>query len=132
MNPSYVPTHADVLRARVRSAGIEEATFRFEDDFYRMIDVGGQRSERRKWIHCFDCVTAVIFCVSLSEYDQTLREDDQQNRMTESLSLFEEISNSRWFSNTNFILFLNKTDLFQEKIKQVPLSNYFKDFKGFF
>ncbi|VDO54211.1 unnamed protein product [Brugia timori] len=41
-----------------------------------VIDVGGQRSERKKWIHCFDNVNAIIFISSLSEYDQTLREDN--------------------------------------------------------
>lgn len=46
-----------------------------------MLDVGGQRSERRKWIHCFDGVTVVLFCASLSEYDQVLREDMTQVRM---------------------------------------------------
>jgi len=115
MSVSYIPTQADVLRARVRSTGIEEAEFKFEDISFRMVDVGGQRSERRKWIHCFDQVTAVIFCVALSEYDQNLREDDTQNRMKESLLLFDEICNSHWFRNTTFILFLNKTDLFKEK-----------------
>src|ERR1700722_5784610 len=84
MSPSYIPTQADVLGARVRSTGIEEAEFKFEDISFRMVDVGGQRSERRKWIHCFDSVTAVIFCVAMSEYDQTLREDDTQNRMKKS------------------------------------------------
>ena len=47
MSPSYIPTQADVLRARVRSTGIEEAEFKFEDISFRMVDVGGQRSERR-------------------------------------------------------------------------------------
>ena len=97
---------------------------------HSMLDVGGQRSERRKWIHCFDCVTAVIFCASLSEYDQTLREDDSQNRMKESLLLFDEICNSPWFRDTAFVLFLNKTDLFEEKIKRVPLSVCFNDYTG--
>ena len=43
-----------------------------------MVDVGGQRSERRKWIHCFDRVQAIIFLVAVSEYDQVLAEDDTQ------------------------------------------------------
>lgn len=42
-----------------------------------MFDVGGQRSERKKWIHCFEGVTAIIFCVALSEYDMLLAEDDE-------------------------------------------------------
>eukprot|EP01115_Flamella_aegyptia_P015399 TRINITY_DN941_c0_g1_i2.p1 TRINITY_DN941_c0_g1~~TRINITY_DN941_c0_g1_i2.p1 ORF type:complete len:301 (+),score=80.41 TRINITY_DN941_c0_g1_i2:356-1258(+) len=130
MDPNYVPSHADVLRARVRSTGIEEAEFTIDDLSFRMCDVGGQRSERRKWIHCFDGVTAVIFCVSLSEYDQKLREDDTQNRMTESLLLFDEVCNSKYFRNTNFILFLNKTDLFKEKIARVDLSVAFPSYTG--
>ena len=94
---NYTPTAADVLRARVRSTGIEEAEFKFDELKFRMFDVGGQRSERRKWIHCFDSVTVVIFCASLSEYDQMLREDASTNRMQESLLLFDEIVNSPWF-----------------------------------
>lgn len=43
-----------------------------------MFDVGGQRSERKKWIHCFENVTSIIFCVALSEYDQVLRENSNQ------------------------------------------------------
>lgn len=38
--------------------------------------MGGQRSERKKWIHCFEDVTAIIFCVAMSEYDQVLHEDE--------------------------------------------------------
>lgn len=95
-----------------------------------MLDVGGQRSERRKWIHCFDSVTAVMFCVALSEYDQVLREDATQNRMKESLLLFDEVSNSHWFKNTSFILFLNKTDLFKEKIGRVDLTCCWPNYTG--
>ena len=45
---------------------------------YSMFDVGGQRSERKKWIHCFENVTSIIFCVALSEYDQVLLEESSQ------------------------------------------------------
>jgi len=115
----YAPSHQDILRARVRSVGIEESQFNLDGLELKMIDVGGQRSERRKWIHCFEGVTAVLFCASLSEYDQYLREDKKQNRMTESLLLFDEISNSPWFEKTAIILFLNKTDLLKDKIAKV-------------
>jgi len=130
LSPSYMPTQADVLRARVRSTGIEEAVFKFSDLSFRMVDVGGQRSERRKWIHCFGDVTAILFCVALSEYDQTLREEDSMNRMKESLLLFDEVCNSHWFRNTTFIVFFNKTDLFAEKIKTVDLRCCFENYTG--
>jgi hypothetical protein len=47
---------------------------------FEMYDVGGQRNERKKWIHCFDSVTAIIFVAALSEYDQVLFEDASTNR----------------------------------------------------
>lgn len=81
-------------------------------------------------MHCFQDVTAVIFCVALSEYDLKLYEDDQTNRMHESLKLFKEICNSRWFVDTSMILFLNKRDLFEEKVKRVDLKVCFTDYTG--
>ena len=47
-----------------------EHNFNIEDDKFVLVDVGGQRSERRKWIHHFEHVTAVVFLVAVSEYDQ--------------------------------------------------------------
>jgi GTPase SAR1 family protein len=127
--PGYMPTVDDVLRSRVRTTGIVETQFSFQELRFRMFDVGGQRNERKKWIHCFQDVTAVVFVVGISEYDQRLLEDSTQNRMLESLLLFDEICNSRWFSETAMILFLNKIDLFAEKIKKgIPLS-LFPDYK---
>jgi len=87
-----------------------------------MFDVGGQRNERKKWIHCFEHVTAVLFVGVLSEYDLVLFEDPTMNRMQETLSLFDDICNSPWFTKTSMILFLNKRDLFKDKIGRVPLS----------
>jgi len=129
-NNEYLPTQQDVLRSRVRTTGIVETKFSYSDMKFKMFDVGGQRNERKKWIHCFQGVTAVIFCVGLSEYDQKLFEDNTQNRMVESMLLFDEICNSRWFVDTDIILFLNKTDIFKEKLKKKDLSVCFPDYKG--
>jgi hypothetical protein len=70
--------------------------------------------------------------VGISEYDQKLLEDVSQNRMTESILLFDEICNSRWFTETSMILFLNKTDLFKEKleVRKIPLTIVFADYEG--
>ncbi|KAI8372756.1 G-alpha protein [Radiomyces spectabilis] len=100
------------------------------DQDVRMFDVGGQRSERKKWIHCFENVTAVVFLVAISEYDQCLAEDITVNRLQESLTLFDSICNSRWFTKTSIILFLNKIDLFAQKLARNPLSRYFADYLG--
>lgn len=98
--------------------------------FFRMFDVGGQRSERKKWIHCFEGVNAIIFCVALSGYDLVLAEDEEMNRMIESMKLFDSICNSKWFVETSIILFLNKKDLFEEKIVRSPLTICFPEYTG--
>ncbi|RDL35722.1 p-loop containing nucleoside triphosphate hydrolase [Venustampulla echinocandica] len=126
----YIPTEADVLRARTKTTGIYETRFTMGSLSMHMFDVGGQRSERKKWIHCFENVTSIIFCVALSEYDQVLLEESNQNRMMESLVLFDSVVNSRWFMRTSIILFLNKVDLFRQKLGRSPLSNYFPDYSG--
>lgn len=126
--PTYMPTEQDVLRSRVKTTGVLETTFDVQDFEFRLVDVGGQRSERRKWIHCFDEVTAIIFCVAISEYDLKLYEDNETNRMNESLQLFRELCTTKWFNTTSFILFLNKTDIFEEKIKRVPLTVCFPNY----
>lgn len=129
-DPEYIPTVADILRARIKTTGIYETQFSMGQLNIHMYDVGGQRSERKKWIHCFDNVTLIIFCVALSDYDQVLLEETTQNRMAESLVLFESIINSRWFTRTTVVLFLNKIDIFTEKLPVSPLENYFPDYTG--
>ncbi len=71
----YVPTEQDIVRCRARTTGITETVFQLRDHEMLMVDVGGQKSERRKWIHCFQDVTSILFLVSLSGYDQCLVED---------------------------------------------------------
>lgn len=128
--PSYVPNEQDVLRTRVKTTGIVETHFIFKKLNFRMFDVGGQRSERRKWIHCFEGVTAIIFCASLAAYDLVLAEDETTNRMQESMQLFNSICNNKFFVRTSIILFLNKKDIFQEKIVKSPLTICFPEYVG--
>ncbi|XP_022227739.1 G protein alpha q subunit isoform X6 [Drosophila obscura] len=128
--PDFLPTEQDILRARVPTTGILEYPFDLDGIVFRMVDVGGQRSERRKWIHCFENVTSIIFLVALSEYDQILFESDNENRMEESKALFRTIITYPWFQNSSVILFLNKKDLLEEKIMYSHLVDYFPEYDG--
>lgn len=126
-----------------------------------MFDVGGQRDERRKWIQCFNDVTAIIFVTACSSYNMVLREDPTQNRLRESLDLFKSIWNNRsvlypthresngcfnfkknfrnfvyhyrWLRTISVILFLNKQDLLAEKVKagKSKLSEYFAEYNRY-
>lgn len=127
--PDYVPTQQDVLHTRVRTTGVIEISFQMQTRKVRLVDVGGQRAERRKWMGCFDDVTAVLFCVALSEYDLKLLEDNETNRMRESMKIFQEVT-SKWFPKSTIILFLNKRDLFEQKIPVSPLKATFPDYDG--
>lgn len=129
-DPDYLPTLQDILRVRVPTTGIIEYPFDLDSIIFRMVDVGGQRSERRKWIHCFENVTSIMFLVALSEYDQVLVESDNENRMEESKALFRTIITYPWFQNSSVILFLNKKDLLEEKIMYSHLVDYFPEFDG--
>mmetsp|Transcript_16819 Transcript_16819/g.43715 ORF Transcript_16819/g.43715 Transcript_16819/m.43715 type:complete len:384 (+) Transcript_16819:99-1250(+) len=139
--PDYIPSVQDILRAREATTGIHEFQFVMEHHgksvIFRMLDVGGQRSERRKWIHAFEAVTSILFIAASSEYDQELIEDDT-NRMEESLALFEQLTEYVWFKRASFIIFMNKQDLLQKKIEgdpeadlpPSPLRIPFPSFKG--
>jgi len=129
-SPDYIPSFVDALRCRSSTTGIVETAFSIDGSKFVLIDVGGQRNERKKWLHCFDGVTSVMFVVALTDYDAVLYEDETMNRMTEALSVFEQTVNLDVFKSVDFILFLNKSDLFLERLKTVPLSTYFKEYIG--
>uniref|UniRef100_A0AAQ4NVN3 Guanine nucleotide binding protein (G protein), alpha transducing activity polypeptide 1 n=1 Tax=Gasterosteus aculeatus aculeatus TaxID=481459 RepID=A0AAQ4NVN3_GASAC len=118
----------DSLLERLGAAGPTRLSDGTNDSL--MFDVGGQRSERKKWIHCFEGVTCIIFIAALSAYDMVLVEDDEVNRMHESLHLFNSICNHRYFAATSIVLFLNKKDVFLEKIKKAHLSMCFPEYDG--
>ncbi|KAK1163781.1 guanine nucleotide-binding protein subunit alpha-13 [Acipenser oxyrinchus oxyrinchus] len=128
--PGYLPSQQDILLARKPTKGIHEYDFEIKNVPFVMVDVGGQRSERKRWFECFDSVTSILFLVSSSEFDQVLMEDRQTNRLTESLNIFETIVNNRVFSNVSIILFLNKTDLLEQKVQVVAIKDYFPEYEG--
>uniref|UniRef100_A0A8C3X078 Guanine nucleotide-binding protein G(s) subunit alpha n=1 Tax=Catagonus wagneri TaxID=51154 RepID=A0A8C3X078_9CETA len=126
----YVPSDQDLLRCRVLTSGIFETKFQVDKVNFHMFDVGGQRDERRKWIQCFNDVTAIIFVVASSSYNMVIREDNQTNRLQEALNLFKSIWNNRWLRTISVILFLNKQDLLAEKVLagKSKIEDYFPEF----
>ena len=126
----YRPTEEDMVMTRIRTTGISVTEFTEDSVMYRVVDVGGQRSERRKWIHCFDDVKALLFVVSLAGYDQVMFEDPTQNRMHEQLALFAQIVNTPQFKTTPIFVFLNKKDLFEQMMRTTPLSKCFPEYTG--
>lgn len=126
----YTPSDQDLLRCRVLTSGIFETKFQVDKVNFHMFDVGGQRDERRKWIQCFNDVTAIIFVVASSSYNMVIREDNQTNRLQEALNLFKSIWNNRWLRTISVILFLNKQDLLAEKVLagKSKIEDYFPEF----
>ncbi|KAL7009393.1 hypothetical protein EMMF5_001024 [Cystobasidiomycetes sp. EMM_F5] len=92
--------------------------------------VGGQRSERRKWVSCFEGVNVLLFLIAVSELDQRLYEDSQVKRFEEAQSLFGQIANSAWFKNSQIILFLNKIDILAQKLPTIDLREHLPDYRG--
>ncbi|XP_022658775.1 guanine nucleotide-binding protein subunit alpha-11-like isoform X1 [Varroa destructor] len=121
----YVPSQEDYLCIKTPSKYISEYNMMLDDEFpLRFVDVGEQKSETKKWIHCFEDVGGVIFMVSLSDYDN-------EAKMLESQKLFQLIARSNWFTESHILLLLNKKDVMEEKVKHgMPFSDIYKDFHG--
>ena len=81
----------------------------------------------------FEDTDIVLFCVSMTDYDEYSVDCNGvlTNKMLASKHLFERMVTHPTFENKNFLLILNKFDLLEEKIEQVPLSQceWFHDFK---
>ena len=93
-------------------------------------DVSGLSHHRSSWISYFDEVTAVLFVASLSCYDQNMVEEEGVNRMVDSIVLFENMVNHELLVKKSFILFLNKKDIYEEKIRKKHIVDYFPNYKG--
>lgn len=121
-SPYYMPSIEDMLNLRISTTGIVQSTFQIQHNFHnyllQVFDTGGERNERKKWIHSFDNVNVIIFVSALNHFSQVLWEDERMPSLIDSINLFEEIVNGKWFKYTQFILLLNKKDLFRKQLKQ--------------
>jgi len=130
-SPSYVPTHEDIVRCRSKTLGVVEMSFTSNSMVWTLVDTGGERNERKKWVHCYDGVAAVLHVVDVAEYNQILFEDNVTNRMKESLKLFSDVCNNSRLKDCQLILILNKTDSLKEKIGNFnPKLFCFPDYNG--
>jgi len=136
----FMPSEEDAVMARVRTTGIVVTeleqkipkTDPNEPEFikFQVVDVGGQRNERKKWMHCFDDVKSILFCVNLAGYNQVLFEDNTKNRMVEEFELFQKVVHNSIFETTPIFLFLNKKDIFETMIMEVDLKHNFPTYEG--
>jgi guanine nucleotide-binding protein subunit alpha len=127
-----MPSEMDVVRAREMTRGVSEVKLTTGSLTISLIDVGSQSTETigKKWISCFENVTAVMFVVDLDCYDQMQLKESSQNGLVKSLLQFESVVNSRWFMRSSIILILNQWDRFKDKLRRSPLANYFSDYSG--
>ena len=152
--PTFVPESRDILQVRVKTTGVIEYNFPTEggkefimvgvqtlskeftfiptmskyfmhDASFVQIDVGGQRTERKKWIHCFEDVLLIMFLAAISEYDQVLEEDHNQNRLEESLNLFGTILSYHWFRLVSIVHQLCSDDQKTVLLLETPPLLYF-------
>eukprot|EP01084_Bolivina_argentea_P097930 176029_1 len=130
----YEPDDRDILSVRYRTTGTKESKYDLKNQKkeFSIIDVGGAKSERKKWIKCFNGLSAIIFVAGLSCYDEIMWEDWSTNMMTDQLKLFDDICSNELLQEIPIFLFLTHKDLFEIKIQTVPLQkcSSFADYSG--
>jgi guanine nucleotide-binding protein subunit alpha len=132
----YIPSDDDVLKARLKTVGVSE--YKFEMEFtagrdsgteWRIVDVGGSRSQRPTWAPFFDDVDAIIFLAPISGFDQVLAEDKNVNRLEDSVLLWKAVCSNKLLANVDLVLFLNKCDLLEKKLNSgIQLSRYVRTY----
>jgi len=130
----FVPTTQDILYAKRKTTNVLESSFISQNTTITLVDVGGSREKRKLWFPTFETlgpISAVLFFSAINEFDMTIEEDAKTNRLVDSLKLWKQLTGSPLFKNVPFILLLNKSDLFKEKIKNTPLMGVFADYANF-
>lgn len=126
---NYIPSDQDIIQSRSPTTSVKEVPFNLLKREIAIVDVGGQPSERKKWIKLFAGVAAVIYLTAISEYDQ-VDADTGENLLKHSLYLLGTLYASPYFKKSGFIVFMNKADVFEDKIAYAPLQHYFPEYQG--
>jgi len=127
----YKPTDQDVLRARIRSIGVEKITFNLEGALTAIFDVGGQKNERAKWDRVMSEVSGVIFCVSFAEFDKPMFEDPSMLRIFDALEIFRDLTHRKQFLQAPFFFLANKIDIFNQKVRETDsFAKVFPEYEG--
>ncbi|KAJ3012351.1 UNVERIFIED_CONTAM: hypothetical protein HDU68_001247 [Siphonaria sp. JEL0065] len=127
----FIPNEIDIVNARLMTQTVSKTMISFEGETYAIFDVGGQKSQRKKWAPFFSDVKAVIFVVALSSFDQMCAEDNSTNRIMDALNVFNVMINLQAFASTDFIVFMNKKDVFKQKLATGSLiSDHFPSYTG--
>ncbi|KAI0342360.1 G-protein alpha subunit [Trametopsis cervina] len=136
---AYEPTDDDVVRARLRTLGVQEYRIPFTSagikttpatrglfgKEWRIYDVGGARSMRAAWLPYFDDAHAILFLAPISCFNERLSEDRSVNRLKDSFQLWKSIVGSKILAKCIIILFLNKCDLLDKKLRNGVKVNKF-------
>ncbi|KXN81891.1 Guanine nucleotide-binding protein alpha-4 subunit [Leucoagaricus sp. SymC.cos] len=131
----YMPSDDDVLKARLKTVGVAEYRFEMEVPMtrdtgteWRIVDVGGSRT-KATWAPFFDDVDAIIFLAPISGFDQVLTEDRTVNRLEDSVLLWKAVCSNKLLANVDLVLFLNKCDLLEAKLKSgIRLAKYVRSY----
>ncbi|KAI8901289.1 guanine nucleotide binding protein, alpha subunit [Globomyces pollinis-pini] len=126
----YKLSNDDYLRIRIVTKSVSETIFTINNRIFHFFDVSGLKQHRKHWIPYFDDSLSIIFLVSLSSYDEYLVEDSSINRMHDALDLFHSTINHPLLLKPSMILFLNKSDIFHEKVPRVPINKFFPQYNG--
>ncbi|KAI1421202.1 G-protein alpha subunit-domain-containing protein [Xylaria sp. FL1777] len=120
------PTDGDLLRTQVTTTGIHQTVLTYRGSQFSVYDCGGERSERKKWIHAFEDVSAVIYPVESTGYGRSMREVEEGDRMLEQFTLVESIANSHWFIKSYFIFVFTKIDLLEEYLRDEGVRDHLR------
>jgi guanine nucleotide-binding protein G(i) subunit alpha len=126
----YAPSDEDVVRCRIRTTGLIKMECIFDKYKFDLYDTGGQRNERRKWIHVMERVSVLVYVTAIGDYDAVCYEDSETNRIRESVECFAEVSNCSFLMDVPIVLVFTKADVFEKKFAKEDISKYLPEFRG--